>query len=90
MAYAGTTSTAANFPRLAGDVLTGARSWQYNSTHASSDISLADFIADGQALGMRLGDQLVHVGSTTYLPTYHRVTALGSTGGVTMSTGSSL
>ena len=90
MAYAGTTSTSPNLPRLVGDILTGPRQWSYNSTHTSSDISFADFIADGVGLGMRLGDGLIHTGSTTFLRTYHTITALGSTGGVTFSTGSSL
>jgi len=55
------------------------RQWIYVSTHISSDIEAANFFTDGKNLGMQIGDQLVHVGSTTYVMTSHTVVAVGST-----------
>lgn len=94
MAYAGTTSTSPNPPVLvtqgiafSSSNVTGTagiqrgqpRQWIYVSTHISSDIEAVNFFTDGLDLGMQLGDQVVHVGSTTYIMTSHTVVAVGST-----------
>ncbi len=94
MAYQGTTSTSPNVPQLvtqgvafsssnvtgtAGIQRGGPRVWVYTSTHISSDIEAANFFTDGQKLGMKVGDQLVHTGSTTFVITSHTVVAVGST-----------
>lgn len=90
MAYLGSTSSSPNFPALAYGVLSGPQEWRYASTHVSSDLSFANFFADGVALGMKLGDRLIHVGSTTILMSVHVVDTIGSTGGVAVSTGSTI
>jgi hypothetical protein len=58
----------------------GQKRWVYVSTHLSTEISVsANFFTDGQKLGFQLGDQLVAVGSTTYIITSHQVIAVGAT-----------
>lgn len=89
MAYQGTTSTSPNFPELVLQTLTGPGQWRYTSTHISSDIEEPDFFADGATLGMKVGDTLMHVGSTAYVITSHAVISVG-TSGVTVSTGSTI
>ena len=85
MAYLGTTSTAPNVPHLvtqgisAGAAVGQPRQWIYVSTHISSDIEAANFFTDGQKLGFRVGDMLMHVESTVYLITSHAVVAVGAT-----------
>ena len=87
MAYAGSTSTSPNPPVRMSQPITGSAMWVYKSTHISSDIQAANFFTDGQALGMTVGDSLLHVGSTTYVITSHAVTVVGSTT-TTISVGS--
>ena len=82
MAYLSSTSTAPNVPALMSPGVRGTavpRTWVYSSTHISSDIEAANFFTDGKALGMKVGDQLIHTGSTTYVMTSHTVVAVGST-----------
>ena len=91
MAYMSSTSTSPNVPQLVTQGIAhaiststgvnrgGLRQWVYVSTHISSDIEAVNFFTDGKDLGMKLGDQLVHVGSTTYVMTSHTVVAVGST-----------
>ena len=91
MAYAGTTSTAANAPALISGQLgsTGgntAKVWLYNSTHTQAEAAAAGFITDGLDLGMVAGDSVMVVGSTTYLRSEHAVRSVTSTG-ATLSAG---
>ena len=94
MAYLSSTTTSPNVPNLvtqgiafsssnvsgtAGVQAGLPRQWIYVSTHISSDIEAVNFFTDGRDLGFQLGDQLVHVGSTTYVMTSHTVVAVGST-----------
>ena len=86
MAYQGTTSTSPNVPNVIAQGITRGstntyvpRSWIYNSTHISSDVSAVNFFTDGNELGMRLGDTLIAVESTTYIATMHTCVAVGST-----------
>ena len=91
MAYLSSTTTSPNVPRMvtqgiavpqsSGSTVASVnpRQWIYASTHISSDIEAANFFTDGLNLGFRLGDQLVHIGSTTYVMTSHTVVAVGST-----------
>ena len=71
MAYAGTTSTSPNAPRLISKAMGstsgayGTALWQYASTHVQSDVSSTGFFTDGQDLGMELGDIVMVIGSTT-------------------------
>jgi hypothetical protein len=79
MAYLGTTSTAPSVPRCVTQGITGLRTWHYTSTHISSDVSEANFFTDGLALGMKVGDQLMHFTSTGGIITSHTVLVVGST-----------
>ena len=79
MAYAGTTSTSPNPPVLQSQSITGQRVWHYTSTHISSDISAANFFTDGQELGFKVGDQLIHHTSTGGIITSHSVLVVGAT-----------
>lgn len=82
MAYLSSTTTSPNVPYLVTQGITSSavpRVWIYNSTHISSDIAAANFFTDGNELGMKVGDQLIHTESTVYLMTSHSVVAVGST-----------
>ena len=91
MAYAGATSTAPNPPFLLHKAMgstfgqRGMAQWQYASTHVQVDVSSTGFFADGQALGMALGDIVFNNGSTTTdkgggLMSIHTVNVVTSTG----------
>lgn len=94
MAYQGTTSTSPNVPQLVTQGIAfssssvtgsvgisrgGPRTWVYTSTHISSDIEAVNFFTDGKALGLQVGDLLIHTNSTTFVITGHTVVAVGST-----------
>lgn len=87
MAYAGTTSTSPNAPRIISQGITGLRQWLYVSTHVSSDVNGTAFFSDGKVLGMKVGDPVLVVGSTTYLISSHAV-IVSTTTGAHLSTGS--
>lgn len=94
MAYAGTTSTSPNPPRLTSQGIGstaggGIREWQYKSTHTAALVSSTGHFTDGQALGMQVGDIVWVQGSTTYVLTSHTVVAVSATG-VSVSSGVSL
>ena len=91
MAYAGTTSTAANPPFLISQGVgsTGGvtfAEWRYESTHTQAEAAATGFITDAQDLGMSLGNSVLVVGSTTYVISHHVVNAVSSTG-ATLSAG---
>lgn len=81
MAYAGTTSTSPNPPRLVGQAMaeSAGRSWVYVSTHTAATVEAANFFTDGDELGLKVGDTMLVVGSTTYTVTAHAVIAVGAT-----------
>ena len=79
MAYAGTTSTSPNVPVMQVQAIAAFRQWVYTSTHISSDIAVANFFTDGLELGLKVGDQLMHVTSTGGIITSHSVLVVGST-----------
>lgn len=95
MAYAKSgSSSGANPPMLMGDQpITVTRSWLYNSSHARAVVVASTHFTDGQALGMKAGDQ-VFVGETNasnassdvIRTSFHRVSAVASTY-VTLSAG---
>lgn len=91
MAYQGTTSTAANPPRLISRAMgstagaAGTGLWQYASTHVQVQVDSTGFFTDGLDLGMNLGDIVFVIGSTTTTPglgpvSLHRVAVRTSTG----------
>ena len=80
MAYAGTTSTSPNVPRMVSQGITGFRQWVYVSTHISSDIEAAGFFTDAYDLGVKVADSFLHVTSTGGVITAHSVLAVTTTG----------
>ena len=81
MAYAGTTSTAPNVPKLTSQSLDGShRHWVYVSTHLQGIISSSGFFTDGRDVGLQVGDTMMAVGTTTYLMSFHTVNVVTSTG----------
>lgn len=80
MAYAPYNSTSPNPVRLEdSQPIAGQRKWQYVSTHTQAEVGTSDFISDGLALGMKVGDTVTVIGSTTYVRSEHGVRAVGST-----------
>lgn len=86
MAYAGTTSTAPNPPMMVGQIMSGPRSWKYESTHTQAEAAGTGFFTDGSALGMLNRDRVQVVGSTTLIFSDHSVVAVTTTG-ATLSAG---
>lgn len=99
MAYAGSSSTAANPPVLTQAWLAGStqgqggstasrtmKQWLYKSTHVQTDVDNAGFITDAQDLGMQLGDSILVVSATAYTISHHVVNTISSTG-CTLSAG---
>lgn len=66
----------------------GARTdvWRYQSTHTQAEAAATGFITDARTLGMKLGDSVFVIGSTTIVISHHVVNALSSTG-ATLSAG---
>ena len=60
--------------------------WRYNSTHTQAEAAAAGFFTDALALGMKIGDSVLVIGSTTIVISHHVVNALSSTG-ATISAG---
>lgn len=66
----------------------GSAMWYYNSTNTSTEVTTANFFTDGQALGMKVGDivQVVYttsVGSSSVIP-YQGCIGAVSTNGATL------
>ena len=87
MAYLSSTTTAPNVPQLvtqgiakssSGSAMNLPRTWIWNSTHISSDIEAANWITDGQELGLKVGDLVVHT-NAAYVTTSHTVLVVGAT-----------
>jgi len=60
--------------------------WHYKSTHTQAEVAAAGFITDARVLGMKIGDSVLVMGSTTMVISHHVVNALSSTG-ATISAG---
>lgn len=54
--------------------------WMYKSTHTQAESAAAGFFTDARILGMKLGDMVMVIGSTTMVLSNHTVQALSSTG----------
>ncbi len=91
MAYAGTTSTSPNPPRLISKAMGstagahGTGLWMYTSTHVQVEVDGTGFFTDGLDLGMNLGDVVFVVGSKSTTPgdgpvSLHSVAVRTSTG----------
>jgi hypothetical protein len=79
MAYAPAGTTSANPPSLMAQSITGGRTWLYISTHTQAEVGTSDFISDGKALGMKVQDNVLVRGSTTYVTSMHAVRAVDTT-----------
>ena len=82
MAYMSSTSTAPNVPVISHQVgLTGRLSWEYTSTHISSDIEEPNFFTDGELLGFKIRNFFLHYPTTdsTQVVTAHTVITVGAT-----------
>lgn len=68
----------------------GSAMWYYNSTNTSTEVTTANFFTDGQALGMKVGDIIMGVystslGSSSVIPYMGCIGAV-STSGATVHT----
>lgn len=61
MAYSSTNGPAMISQRFGG----GGASWVYNSTHTIGAVAAAGFISNGSALGLKVGDGIRVIQSTT-------------------------
>lgn len=87
MAYAPANSTSPNPPTMMAQSIAAPRQWIYRSTHTAAEAIVAGFITDGLNLGMKVGDPVLIIGSTTFIVTSAAV-ILTSTTGISLSTGS--
>lgn len=58
--------------------------WAYSSTHSSTEILAASFFSNGAALGMRAGDILVSVISSSFTPCVTAVSSVASSSAATV------
>lgn len=74
------TYSTANQPRMIGGSLNASpRLWLYSSTDAAATVDGAGYFTDGYTLGMRLGDQVIVVNTTSKITTWHYVAAASAT-----------
>ena len=76
MAYATTNPPVPSTVRIGG----GGDFWKYASTDAAATVAGADYISNGTALGMSLGDAVrITETDNSYLSVWATVTAVGTT-----------
>jgi hypothetical protein len=59
---------------------TGPQIWSYYDDDARATVNGADYFTDGDALGMAVGDLLIHWDTTNSLMTLHQVTTVTAGG----------
>lgn len=71
---------------LAGRIGDGPAIWVYNSTDVHTDVDATDYFSNGDALGMKVGDQVI-VGKTsaTIGSTLHYVQTVTAGGAATIA-----
>lgn len=79
MAYA-TTNPPSLVSQRIGD---GPAIWIYSSADVDSDVNAASYFSDGIALGMRVGDIVLVVDTTTPKVSYHGVASVTTTAATT-------
>lgn len=84
---------ASNPPRLLSQDIggtAGSRIWIYIDGDAAGTIDAAGYIADGDALGMKLNDNVIVVDTATPLTTWHRVESVTAGGAVNLALGTTI
>lgn len=85
------TYSTANQPRLIGGSLNvGPRLWLYNSTDASATVDGAGYFTDAYTLGMRAGDQVIVVNTTSKITTWHYVVSCTAAAGADLGDGTTI
>jgi hypothetical protein len=79
MAYSST-----NPPRLIGQGITGNKHWLYESTDVSTAVDDTDYFTNGYDLGMRVGDRVSSVVSSSYNQSIGVVSVASSSGPCTV------
>lgn len=79
MAYSST-----NPPRLVSQGITGAKEWVYDSSDPSTTVDDTDYFSNGYDLGMRVGDTVRSVVSSSYNQSIGRVSVASSSGPCTV------
>jgi hypothetical protein len=74
----------ANPPRIVTQGITGAKTWHYESTDPSTTVDDADYFTNGYDLGMRVGDRLTSVVSSSYNQSIGVVSTASSSGPCTV------
>lgn len=76
-----------NPPVLGVQPIASFRRWMYDSTHTQAEVIATGFFTNARDLGMKVGDELLSKGSTTYILSAHAVIAVSATG-ANLSSGS--
>lgn len=81
MAYSGTTTTSPNLPRLVSQPMAGRKIFEYVTTDTQAAVGTSDYFSEPSAarLGISVGDQVLVMGSTTYIVSSHAANAGGGT-----------
>jgi hypothetical protein len=58
--------------------------WAYRSTNTSTDILASNFFSDGAALGMQVGDLVITVSSTGFIPYLAAVSTVNASSAATV------
>lgn len=67
-----------NPPRLiASDLTGGFQQWAYRSADAAATVDSANYFTNGGSLGMKVGDVLWVLNTTSNITTLHQVSATG-------------
>jgi hypothetical protein len=72
--------------RLSQGGLSGASLWYYSDGDVDSDVDATDYFSDGDALGMKVGDMLLHY-DTAGVATFFFVSAVTAGGAATVIAG---
>ena len=72
--------------RLTHGGISGASLWYYSDGDVDSDVDAADYFSDGDALGMKVGDPLIHF-DTAGVSTFFFVSAVTAGGAATVIAG---
>lgn len=70
---------------LVGPTPSGAQVWTYKSADVVGDVDAANYFSDGEDRGMRVGDRVTVVDTTTPLVTDCWVSAIDSAGNATVT-----
>ena len=80
MAY----STANPPQKVSGGIGSGVAVWAYADEDVVATVRGADYFSNGEDLGMKVGDLVLHADTTTPLPTLLQVSAISAGGAATV------